>query len=385
MDSRQAWDRAKHHLSKDDLSPQGQMWLELIRGYYQRGNPDSVDRQLLRREGERTFPEKHADTLLGYFDRLESGDPDNIIHDLLEVKRAAVGNQLCASIQSNDKHLEDRLQEYTELLKATSLGHSEIKWTEDDEEMNARLDRENLIPIAPMELNKKCKGGAIRGDHIVVFGRPEAFKTGFTVNMVAGFLKTGHSALYIGNEEDTYKTRKRIICNLANCTPDQYEAQPERALTLARGRGLDKLRICHMQPGSIPEIDELLTEVKPDCLIIDQVRNLHVPKADSMTIKLERLGIEIRALLAKHNCLGVSLTQARDSDTKSAWLTMEEMDSSRTGLPAQADLIIGVGANEELIRNGQRAISLCKNKLSEDPDGRVGFMVRVDLARSRVK
>lgn len=386
IQSRKAWDRVKSHLSKDDLSPQGQMWLELIRDYYARGDALYVDFALLKREGERKFPEKHRETLLGYIDNVDTRtSPDNVVHDLLEVKRFVVGNQLCAAIQDNDRKLEEIYESYGELMKATSLGHSEIKWTMDDDEMNTRLDRDNLIPIAPMELNQKCKGGAIRGDHIVIFGRPESGKTLFTVNMVGGFLKTGHSVLYIGNEEDTYKTRKRIVCNLANCTPSQYEEQTDKALERARERGLDKLSICHMQPGSIPEIDEVLAEVKPDVLVIDQIRNLYVPKADSMTVKLEKLGIEVRSLLSKHGCLGVSITQARDGETKSAWLTMEEMDSSRTGLPAQADLIVGVGVTEELIRNNQRALSLCKNKLNEDPDGRVGFMVRVDPARSKVK
>ena len=64
---------------------------------------------------------------------------------------------------------------------------------------------------------------------------------------------------------------------------------------------------------------------------------------------------------------------------------MEEMDSSRTGLPGQCDVIIGVGASQELVASNQRAISMCKNKLNEDPDGRVGFMVQVDPARSKVR
>lgn len=385
--SRKAYDRVKSHVSRDDLSPQAQMWWGLINAYYSRsGDATGVDLALLRREAERGFPDKHQDTLMGYLDTVDMDvDPDNVVHDVLEVKRYVVGNQLCAAIQDNDKSLPDLVDEYRDLMRATTLGHSEIKWTESDEEQDSRLARDNLIPLAPMELNNKCRGGAIRGDHIVIFGRPEAFKTGFACNMVAGFLKTGHSVLYAGNEEDTYKTRKRIACNLANCTPDQYEEHTEKAMARARERGFDKLRICHMQPGSIPELDEMLEEIKPDVLVIDQIRNLYVPKADSMTIKLEKLGIEVRNLLSKHNCLGVSLTQARDGENTSPWLTLEEIDSSRTGLPAQCDLLIGVGASEELIRNGQRAISLCKNKLNDEPEARVGFMVRVDTARTKVK
>ena len=390
LSSRDAFERVKGHIDEDDLSPQAKAWWPLVKEWYATDRrAQRVDRASVRGRGEHTLPDKHVQTLVGWFDNLpEDVSPENVVKDLLDTKRRSKGNFLCAAIQDGDsKKIDPLLEEYHELLHATKLGRSEIRWTEDDEEMGQRLDRENLIKIAPQSLNEKCKGGAGKGDHIVVFGRPEAGKTMLTVNMVAGFLKFNKTVLYIGNEEDTYKTRKRIICNLANCTPDQYEEERARALQTAKERGLDRLRICHLNPGTIPEIEELVKEVRPDVLVLDQIRNISWggKGGDSMVTKLEQLGIAVRAILGKYDCLGVSVTQARDSEHAGPWLRLEDIDSSRTGLPGQADLIVGVGVDDSLVATNQRAISLCKNKLNEDPDGRVGFMVQVDPARSKIR
>jgi KaiC/GvpD/RAD55 family RecA-like ATPase len=252
--------------------------------------------------------------------------------------------------------------------------------------METLLDRENRIPLAPNSLNRKAGGGAVPGDHIVIFGRPEAGKTLFTVNMAAGFLKMGHTVLYVGNEESTYKTRARIVCNLANCTTEQLEQDSAKAHRIARKRGLDLLRICHMEPGSIPEIEELLREIKPTVLILDQIRNVAHSEA-KMTQRMEKVATELRAILAKHDVVGVSVTQAGDKTERHGqepppWLTMADVDSSRTGLPAQADLMIGIGADDEMRNHNTRAISLPKNKLGHSHEG---FMVEIDILRSKVK
>jgi len=45
---------------------------------------------------------------------------------------------------------------------------------------------------------------------------------------------------------------------------------------------------------------------------------------------------------------------------------MSDVDSSKTGLPASADLMIGLGMDHTMQANGMLGISLCKNKLSGD-------------------
>ncbi len=60
----------------------------------------------------------------------------------------------------------------------------------------------------------------------------------------------------------------------------------------------------------------------------------------------------------------------------------EGIDFSNTGIPAQADLMIGIGVTKEYEENGLRMLSLPKNKLS----GRhVHFPLRLSNQISRLE
>ena len=395
LQSRDAFEKVRDHVQIEELSLQGQTWWPLIKEWYESDrNARSVDRQILLSKGSRELPEAHLDTLVGWLNDLPPVDsPVNVVKDLLELKRYQAGNALSQAIQGrkNDK-IDDLLSEYRELREATELGRSEIIWTMDDGDMDALLNRENLIKVAPQRLNDKLLGGSTVGDQILIFGRPEAGKTLFTVNMVAGFLKYGHRVLYVGNEEGTYKTRKRIINNLANADNDVYAADPEGTLAQAKARGLDELFICHMQPGSPAEIEDVVKDVKPKIVVVDQIRNLTLTGRgnEKLTDRLGNLATEMRSMANRRQFLSVAITQAGDKTERHGqepppWLTMSDVADNRTSLAAQYDVMLGVGCTEELRRTNTRAISICKNKLSDAEDAHEGFVVQVDVRRSKVR
>jgi hypothetical protein len=60
----------------------------------------------------------------------------------------------------------------------------------------------------------------------------------------------------------------------------------------------------------------------------------------------------------------VSLTQAGNSATDKAVVEISDIDSSKVGIPAQGDLIIAIGADQQMKASGVRIINLPKNKLS---------------------
>jgi archaellum biogenesis ATPase FlaH len=393
--SRDAYESVRDHVEESELSLQGQTWWPLISRWYEGDqSARSVDKDILREKGKRELPEGHLDALIGWFDDLPEVDsPVSVVKDLLELKRYVKGNELCQAIQGrqNDR-IEDLLSEFGALRAATELGGSAVTWTMDDTDMDILLNRENLIKVAPKRLNDRFKGGAVKGDTLLVFGRPEAGKTLFTVNMAAGFLKFGHRVLYVGNEEGTYKVRKRIINNLANSDNDAYEADPEGVRAKARSVGLDNLFICHMQPGSIPEIEQVVKEIKPDVVIVDQIRNLTASGkgAEKLTDRLGLLSTQLRSAAARHQFLAVAVNQAADKTERHGqepppWLLMSDIADNRTSMVGQFDMIVGVGCTEELRRGGNRAVSLCKNKNSDEDDAHEGFIVQVDVKRSKVR
>jgi hypothetical protein len=144
--------------------------------------------------------------------------------------------------------------------------------------------------------------------------------------------------------------------------------------------------------GDGDDLDRAVEEFEPTVLVLDQIRNQKTKSGDNsnMTQKLESVSTEHRNRLARYKLVGVSVTQANDRTERYGqeppeWLTMSDCDSSRTGLPGQTDLMIGIGGKQEQIARGQRAISICRNKLSSDEKSKEGFYVDYDLHRSVVK
>lgn len=392
--SRKAYERVQRHISASDLSPPGKFWWELIVQWYS-ADPEAraVDRALLAERGEGSLPNpKHKELLLSYW----RGLPDvpsayNVAQCALEVKRRNAELEYAAAVAENAP-LEKRQKLFnavSEWLSRTTLESRELDEANDDATMLSTTACRNRIALAPTLLTERTAGGAVPGDHIVLFGRPEAGKSLFAVNMAAGFLRSGHKVLYIGNEENVYKTRQRILCSLIGGTAAQIEARPQEALDLARKRGYGLLDTRQGHPGSVPQIAEIVEATRPAVVVLDQIRNLETGGLEraSMTHRLEHVAIEVRNMLAKYKVIGVSVSQAGDKTERHgqeppAWLTMSDVDSSRTGLPAQADLLLGIGADSNMRSRNERAISICKNKLSHTHDG---FVVTVDLLRSRVR
>ncbi len=177
----------------------------------------------------------------------------------------------------------------------------------------------------------------------------------------------------------------------------QLDQQPDVAYKRASNRGLrildngdldpeGLLHIYHMEPGSVPEIEELVQEIKPEILVVDQFLNLD-GAGDGNTKQMEANAKAIRNLLAKYDLVGVSVTQAGDRTERHnqevpAWLGMGDVYASRTALAGQADLMLGLGFDEEMKAQGLRAVSIAKNKMAETHEG---FTVEADFSRSRMR
>lgn len=376
------------HVSHKEISPIAKIWLDGIRDYYARD--ESAERADLEVVGEtlalRLASDKQRETVLAYGETLkECPSPDNVVHAIIEYRRHISGMQLAQALADGgaaDK-VRPLVEQYAQLLEETQLG-SDIRYASDGSALFERVSSGKRIRLHPASLNSRSRGGALPGHHIVIFGRPEQGKTLFAVNLTAGFLRDGHKVLYIGNEDPIDEIKMRVLCNLANCSEDQAVNEPEKALRIAEGRGLGLLTMVHMHPGSAHEVESLVKEHGPEVLIIDQIRNL--AGDDNSTRRMEQNAIAVRNILGKYDVVGVSITQAGDKTERHGqeppmWLSMGDVDSSRTGLPAQADMMIGVGSNEELRSSGKRAISLPKNKIGRVHDG---FIVEVDTVRSKV-
>lgn len=389
---RKAFEKVAAHVDKDELTPQASQWWDVVLSWY-RYDPHShqADPEIIRARAKRHFPNKYADELLEWYDDLPNiPSPANVVQEILDLKLWHARNKLAALSASPDTDqnaLAEGIAVVQYLMDATSLEDEleEDYWLPDDIEHDYQvLSTENRIELAPRALNKRCKGGAVGGDHIIVFGPTEIGKSLFCINMAAHFIRRKQTVLYVGNEDKIEKIRSRIVSNLTNMTFEECEADVREAKKIARSRGLEegRLKMVHTKPGTMSKVDEWCDEHRPKIVILDQFRNFH-GSGDSMTVTMNNNAIRFRSIIAKYDCVGMSIAQANAGEhgKKKVWYDYDDIDSSRTGLPAQGDLVVGVGADAEMLQMGTRAISLCKNKLGDNHEG---FIARFDHAHSRV-
>jgi hypothetical protein len=399
IQSRNAFETIAAHFDSEEFSTVPKFWFPLVKGWYARDNQaKSIDRDALIEAGKlRITNPKHEEVLTGFIrDLPEPPSADNLVQVALEFKRHMVGMELGAAIGARDtKRVNRLLPEFNSLMAASTLkSNVQTEWQDavDVEELFTKVSKENRIAIAPASLNEKAGGGALPGHHIIVFGRPEEGKSTFSVNFGGSMVKRGVRTAYFGNEDQIDILKSRMVSRLTGMTWEECQLDPKKASKLYRDAGGEEyLLMTQLKHGTVDAIRKRVEEYQPQVIIIDQIRNLHVGGGSDgeMTKKLEILGIAVRELLIDYGLIGLSVTQANDRTTghnqrPPLWLGMGDMDSSRTGLPGQGDLIVGIGSNEEFQNLDRRALSIVKNKLNSGKGSKEGIVVSINKALSKV-
>jgi hypothetical protein len=388
--SRAAYERVGSLIPDSDLSEQEKLLLAHVQEYYER-DPEAkcVDPELLTNAICRDLQNpKHKDQFASVVKTLVDMEvsPANVVQDFIEVRRTAAGNKLATALAASKKQddVAPLLEEYAEWAARTDIDtvEKEVVQGKSVRDLIApRIQAGGLIRVAPSSLNERLDGGLLRGHHMIVFARPEVGKTMFLVNSVAGFARQGLRVLYIGNEDPLEDIVLRTVCRMADMTRSEVIESPEQAEERAKHNGYDNVVFAGLSPGTPSEIEALVVEHRPDVVLIDQLRNLHVGE-DNFTRTLEKAAQAVRNIGRRNGCVVVSVTQAGDSASGKSVLEMGDVDSSNTGIPSAADVLLGIGMSGEDEIRGFRVLSLCKNKPGGNHDF---FPVRVDPQRSWIR
>lgn len=370
---RKFYEKAKDFLDpKSDFSPVGARVFSSVVEYYQRDSeaqcvePATLDGSI----AAGTRSDKQLAAIRDYVSGLplQEISPENVRGLLRRTRQSATGTRLAVALTNGDKP-----EEIAKLIEEYEKYGSEEEKPEGNQEILSGVSVKQLvtekfadgklIKLWPKALNDKLDGGVRPGHHIVLFAQPEIGKTLFAINLTAGFLKQGLRVLYCGNEDPASDILIRHIMRLSKTPKQDVIADPEKAEERAKTNGYDLLTVASLSPGTMREVERLTVATNANVVILDQLRNIAVDSGTRVE-GLEKVATEARNLGKRRNVLVVSLTQAGASATNKAALGMEDVDFSKTGIPAQADLMIGIGADEFMKQNNFRRISLPKNKLS---------------------
>jgi KaiC/GvpD/RAD55 family RecA-like ATPase len=353
-----------------NFSDQGKIVFDEIMKFYDR-DPDakSVDREILLRNLKRRLSnEKQYDRFQALVEGLEEVSVANVVSDYIAMRKHDTAMELAQALLSGkDQEAADLMEKWHEFDEGLAINEAEEEVYEGlsmDDIMKSR-DPANLIRIYPKVLNDLLDGGAMRGDHILISGRVEEGKSLMSINISMGCIMDGHKVLYIGNEDSPMRLRPRFVARLTEMTKNDQVQDPARAEALLKEKGADRFTFAAIPEGTFAQIEGLIRTYRPDVLVVDQVRNINVGIEEGSK-QLEKVAKGMRKLIKKYNVLGISVTQSNNDEARvnKVICGMEDIDSSKVGLPAQADLILMMGSNERMRDQGLRMINIPKNKIS---------------------
>jgi archaellum biogenesis ATPase FlaH len=374
LNSRECYEQFARHGDTESLSGLGRLIFKACGEFYRiDGTVQQCDRDIIRQRITRELPNpKHAAAFASYLrDISADASAANIAAEIVAIKRERIAGELSLALANRGS--SDAISSLIEQYRSVSVGYSDSSGNTqselidvlDTEDLLADKPAENYIKLWPKQLNDRLDGGALRGHHVLVFARGETGKTLFSINLAVGFLHQQLNVLYFCNEEPGADIRDRIRGRLLKVSKSEIRSdRAGSAERIAKRIAKASLGSIYIAEGvTFAGLRSAITGRKTDVVIIDQIRNMKL-RSESRTAELEAAGIEARSIAKEFNVLVVSITQAGDSATNKVYLTMSDVDSSKTGLPACADLMLGLGADESMKVNNLIGVSLCKNKLS---------------------
>jgi archaellum biogenesis ATPase FlaH len=364
----------------DSLKP---LW-DATRSYYERDlEARSVDPAILAAQVSRSLANpKHADAARELVEGIAEDEVSvaNVREYITATAADRIGHALATAIATRRPRDEvgALIQQYTDLDAPQGAEDGEVPW---GGLLRSRLAREARVQVTPKVLNDRLHGGLLPGHNVIIFGRPESGKSALALTMACGFAKRGQRVLYVGNEDPVQDLMTRAIQNLTGASLAECEAHPDEVERSALSKGAGNLLFRELSPGSLTEIERLVRLYKPAVLVVDQLRNIKVAKTENFTQLLDKAAQGIRALGKRYKLITVCVTQAGDSARGKPVLDDGDIDSSNTGIPAAADVLIGIGRTDQLEAAGQRMLSICKNKVTGRHDH---FTVRINASITRI-
>ena len=388
LNSRDDYEHVKQHINEEALSLFGKVIMDNIADYYSRDeDADSVDLEILRMALDRRFADipKHQDKVRDLLEEILSTDTSsiNIVHEVVAQRRAEKGMELADALFTQDnERIAEHWAEYADMIDATSLstGVEEEYTNVSLDTIEAGFKETGVWQLAPLELSRRIRGGLRAGHAVIVAARPERGKTLFGVNFMTGFLQQGAKVLGIINEDPVPDVVLRVLSNLTGLPEELLFEDKELAMRLAREKNYANLTLAGLSPGTLWEVEALIRRHKPDCVVVDQMRNIRAA-SENNTQRLEQVAQELRNMARRHECVMIEMTQVGDSGRDKLILNDGDIDGSNTGIPGACDVIIMIGSNDDFELRDMRKITLAKNKRGGDHGN---FNVSVDRQLSRV-
>ena len=308
-----------------------------------------------------------------------------LVEDIKEVQEPS--KEIAKDIMRilSDRDLAQRIAvEATEIFNGKEANFTEITGmignhkTNVDEDKNPAVTSNIDEVIELLDVTTKWKfnihvlkenvGGIGGGNLMIAFARPETGKTAFWVSLCAGpdgFCSQGAKVHAFINEEPAIRTQIRAISAYTGMTRDEIlfdRVQAQRIWADIK----DNISMFDTVDWSMSDIDAHCEKHKPDIIVIDQLDKVNVSGTYARTDeKLRQIYTSVREIAKRRDCAVIAISQASADAHNRNSISFDQMENSKTGKAAEADLIIGIGRNANSdLENKIRTLCVSKNKIN---------------------
>ena len=211
-------------------------------------------------------------------------------------------------------------------------------------------------------------GGIGGGNLMISFARPETGKTAFWISLCSGpegFAQQGAKIHAFINEEPAIRTQMRAISCFTGMTREEI-IQEKNMAQRVWSEIKDNISMFDTVDWSMEDIDAHCEKHRPDIIVIDQLDKVNVTGTYARTDeKLRQIYTNAREIAKRRDCAVIAMSQASADAHNRNSISFDQMENSKTGKAAEADLIIGIGRNSNSdLENKIRTLCISKNKIN---------------------
>ena len=320
--------------------------------------------------------QKNIHELIDSLERQEEPSDDVVataLKSMYRIKKADELARICLDISNNPSSTSlKQVEKFMANVDEEQTQQESEAVTKDVDKIVEALQEQGEFKFNLNSL-QRATNGIGRGKFMIVFARPDVGKTAFWVSLVAspnGFAWQEKKVSIFANEEPAIRTQMRLL---------NASTGLQRGNILNGSRDLAKQKWSTISPyidnfdcvgKTMDDLDEYCSTNDVDILIIDQLDKINVTgKYNATHEKLREVYTQSRELAKRHNILVIGMSQASAEAQGRSRVTFSTMENSKTGKAAEADIILGIGKEDEVenyLEDCVRFVTLSKNKLTGD-------------------
>jgi len=306
-------------------------------------------------------------------------DREDIAHEIAEevlhkAYQQDVGMRIANMGLSISEGASDSLSEIREYLSLVnedfSVKQSSVEpCTTDLDELFMQIDELPRWRFNIPALNAKVDGIAA-GELCIVFARPETGKTAAHISFAygpGGWAEQGADVHTFVNEEPSRRTMMRAISSWTGITREEIREDPVFARDEWRSIK-DQVHMADAHGMTMDELEVYCDKNRPDIVVVDQLDKMQITGTYARDDqRLRAIYTKARDIAQRYDLAFVAVSQASAEAEGKTRLNPTEMEGSKTGKFAEADIILGIGRTElgaDDEPDHTRYITVGKNKIT---------------------